>query len=122
MRTRNDRPPTIGAVYRHTVLAAGLALVFATNPAVADGDAVQGQAFALKTCSQCHVVTKTQPTRRPQIPGAPSFYKLAEDPEVTPFYLRAFFRTPHRRMPDIILKPNDRDDVIAYIMSLRAKK
>ena len=86
------------------------------------GDAQRGFELALKVCEECHVVADGKNRPKPTVAGAPSFFKLAKNPEVTPFYLRSFFRTPHRRMPDFILKPGEQDDLIAYIMSLRAKR
>jgi hypothetical protein len=54
--------------------------------------------------------------------GAPSFFEIAKQRRVTAFYLRAFFRTPHKNMPDLILPRGERDDVIAYILSLKSKQ
>ena len=36
--------------------------------------------------------------------------------------LNAFFVTPHAPMPNLIIAPEDRQSVIAYIMSLRRQK
>jgi len=33
--------------------------------------------------------------------------------------LRAFFQTPHPKMPNLILTPEQSDDVIAFLLSLR---
>jgi hypothetical protein len=33
-----------------------------------------------------------------------------------------WFQSPHPNMPNLILDPRDRDDVIAHIVSLRDKK
>ena len=30
-----------------------------------------------------------------------------------------FLQTPHATMPDLVLSPSDRSDLIAYILSLR---
>jgi hypothetical protein len=35
--------------------------------------------------------------------------------------LHAFFSTPHPKMPNFILPPNEEADVIAYILSLRGR-
>ena len=36
--------------------------------------------------------------------------------------LIVWFQSPHPNMPNLILEPGDRDDVIAYIVSLRDSK
>ena len=36
--------------------------------------------------------------------------------------LTVWFQSPHSNMPNLILEPSDRDDVIAYILSLRDTK
>jgi hypothetical protein len=41
---------------------------------------------------------------------------------VTETSLRVFLRTPHTRMPDFILSRAETDDVISYILSLRAPR
>ena len=33
--------------------------------------------------------------------------------------LSVWLRTPHKSMPDLIIEPEDRNNVIAYIVSLR---
>jgi hypothetical protein len=40
-------------------------------------------------------------------------------PSITAEALDVFLQTPHATMPDLILSPADRSDVIAYILSLR---
>ncbi len=80
------------------------------------GDRVAGKAFALSFCVECHFVADEQV----QFPSfdAPPFLEIAAEPSVTELSLRVFLRTPHNRMPDIILTPTQTDDVIAYILSL----
>jgi hypothetical protein len=78
--------------------------------------------LALKVCEECHIVADGRRRPKPPAPGAPSFFELAKLPRVTGFYLRAWFRTPHRNMPDLILPRGERDDVIAYILSLKPQK
>jgi hypothetical protein len=41
---------------------------------------------------------------------------------MTPRALVVWLTTSHPNMPDIILAPDDMDNVVAYIMSLRTKK
>ena len=128
MRTAIGTPSMVGNRVLAHIAALACLVSFALGAGAAtaaetiEGDAAKGRDFALENCARCHIVAKQQQPPTPPVPTAPSFLKLATDPEVTPFYLRAFFRTPHRNMPDIILKTDERDDVIAYILSLRPKK
>jgi hypothetical protein len=41
---------------------------------------------------------------------------------MTPRALVVWMSTSHPNMPDLIIPPDDMDNVIAYIMSLRTKK
>ncbi len=84
----------------------------------AEGDPAAGQAYALETCAQCHNVT----ARRFRILGtfgAPDFYAVANAKTTTGTGLTVFLTTPHARMPNLIIAPEDRRNVIAYILSLR---
>jgi cytochrome c len=86
------------------------------------GDAQRGFQLALKVCEDCHIVADGRRRPKPPAVGAPSFFELAKERRVTAFYLRAFFRTPHKNMPDLMLPRSERDDVIAYILSLKPQK
>jgi mono/diheme cytochrome c family protein len=85
-----------------------------TGPASADN--ARGLALTRGWCAECHAVTKDN--RSPN-PNAPSFSDLAAQGSTTELSLRAFLRTPHPTMPDIIIKPADADDIIGYILSLQ---
>jgi hypothetical protein len=50
---------------------------------------------------------------------APPFPMLATSPGMTTIALTAALLTSHRLMPNIILEPDERRDVIAYILSLK---
>jgi len=91
----------------------------ASAPALAQqvGNVDSGRAIARKWCGSCHLVGN-----EPQggaTDAAPPFAALAAEPSTTEFRLRAFFMTPHQRMPDIRLSRDETDDIIAYILSLR---
>ena len=108
--------------------ALSLALQFAIallagGPAVAvedwPGSPQAGEMLALGWCARCHLVAEGQETT-PML-GAPAFIEVAETPGVTEFWLRAFLVTPHELMPNFILTPEETDDIVAYILSLKAK-
>jgi hypothetical protein len=54
--------------------------------------------------------------------AAPTFRAIANTPGMTALALTVFLRTPHRNMPNLIISDSDRDNVIAYILSLRDKR
>ena len=48
-----------------------------------------------------------------------AFRDVADTPGMTRTALRAFLLTSHPKMPNLILTPEQMDDVTAYILSLR---
>ena len=76
-----------------------------------------GREIAQTICAACHVVAKGQLV----LPNseAPPFPTLAATPGMTSIALTAALLTSHRLMPNIVLQPNERRDVIAYILSLK---
>jgi mono/diheme cytochrome c family protein len=98
------------------VLAATATLV--THPLHAqEGDVSRGAEIARDVCSACHAVsTRSAMSRNAE---APPFWKLASTPGMTSIALSAALMTSHRSMPNIILEPEQRRDVIAYILSLK---
>lgn len=81
------------------------------------GDPAAGFALAARVCAACHIVSPSQ-ANDPAV-GAPSFPEVAADPAATALGLGVFLRSPHERMPDLILSDQEIDDVIAYILSLK---
>ena len=76
------------------------------------GDRDAGERLAALNCAQCHRAIDT-------LAGAPAFSTIANMPSTTADALNVFLLTPHAAMPDLILSPGDRSDLIAYILSLR---
>jgi mono/diheme cytochrome c family protein len=81
------------------------------------GDAANGRNIATTVCGACHMVGKGEFQAPPG--GAPAFSRIAATPGMTSIALSAILLTSHRDMPNIILPPDDRRDVIAYILSLK---
>ncbi len=100
----------------------GLALfvsAIAILPALAqEGDARAGLAVAQNTCAACHAIRGGQQSANA---NAPSFEKIAGVPGMTAIALQASLQTSHRSMPNLILSTEDRRNVAAYILSLKAK-
>lgn len=102
---------------------AAAALVLAVVPigSVAkaqDGDAVRGATVALQVCAACHAVRRGDASTYPQ---APPFTVIAETKGMSPTALAVALLSPHRAMPNIMLDPQERADVIAYILTLKRR-
>jgi mono/diheme cytochrome c family protein len=81
------------------------------------GNVGHGRQIAQTICVACHIVARDQ-TVSPNS-EAPPFPKIAATPVMTSIALTAALLTSHRLMPNIILEPDERRDVIAYILSLK---
>lgn len=82
------------------------------------GDPKFGLEYARAHCAQCHEV-ESHKNIVPQL-EAPSFPELANTPDLTEHTLLVALQTAHKSIPDFKLKDEDRANVVAYIMSLRA--
>lgn len=96
-----------------------IALALATAPGEAQeiGNASRGLALAQQLCTECHAVQKEQ-NQSPN-EDAPRFHVIASMPGMTAMALSAALNTSHRSMPNVILQPDERADIIAYILSLK---
>lgn len=84
-------------------------------PLPSDGVAA-GHRLAEAWCRDCHAIeANTVGTRG----GPPDFTDIANRPSTTALSLKVFFKTSHRRMPNLIITPEQADDLSAYILSLR---
>ena len=79
----------------------------------------KGLEFARTHCAMCHAVEAGN--RRSVNPAAPAFSAIAASPGMSEAALHAALQSPHRFMPDILLTPADRANVVAYIISLKAE-
>ena len=103
-------------VKRGAALAAALVATVAGAHAQ-DGDVAAGHAFARNACKPCHAVEAEQQVPRRIVIG-PAFRDVANSPGMTASAMRVFLRTSHPKMPNLILTPDETEDVIAYILSL----
>jgi len=105
---------------KHSI-GAGLSFVVSAIvvvPALAQqGDARAGLTLAQGTCAACHAVGRGQQSTNA---NAPAFDKIANVPGMTAIALQASLQTSHRSMPNLILSTEDRRNVAAYILSLKA--
>jgi mono/diheme cytochrome c family protein len=106
---------------KRTAICIGLA-AFVSTAAVpvtgASGDPVTGQDLADKWCAECHGIRAGRLS--PNL-AAPTFPELAAEPSITEYSLRAFLRSPHETMPHIIFTPDQMDDIVGYIISLKPR-
>jgi hypothetical protein len=101
---------------RAATLACALAAT-GFSAAAQEGDIATGHTFAREAFKMCHVVEPEE-----EAPGtldiAPAFRAIAP-PRMTATALRVFLTSSPPKMPNLILKPGQAADVIAYILSLR---
>ena len=100
------------------MLVLSLGALYATHASAQEvGSAERGRAYAQRVCAECHAVLPSE--RVSPNPRVATFKAIANTPGMTPTALAVWFQTSHPTMPNFILAPDDRDDVIAYIVSLR---
>ena len=107
---------------KRRAIGAGLAVAISMAMAALNGasaDAVAGQELAEKWCAECHGVRAGR--LGPNL-SAPTFPELAAEPSITEYSLRALLRAPHETMPQITFTPDQLDDIVGYIMSLKLSR
>ncbi len=81
------------------------------------GDSAKGRAYAREHCAMCHGI-EADDLMSPR-PGLATFETIANTPGMTGTAIAVWLRTPHDKMPDFIIPTEDRNNLIAYIVSLR---
>ena len=76
-----------------------------------------GRRLAINWCSGCHLVEPASDSKG----WLADFAAIAKMPSTTALSLKVFFRTSHKNMPNFILQPEEADDIVAYILSLKRK-
>jgi mono/diheme cytochrome c family protein len=102
-------------------MVAGTLAATTLSAAAQEGDPARGRAFAREACKLCHVVEPEEKSPR-MLAIAPAFRDIANSPGMTATALRVFLTSSHPKMPNLILKPSQTADVIAYIISLRDRR
>lgn len=102
--------------------ASGIALTLMVVPAAAAelGDILRGRAFAEAVCSDCHGVSPAA-TISPRSEATP-FSVVSRTPGFNEQSLAVFLQTSHASMPNLVITGQNRDDLIAYIVSLRGTR
>ena len=90
------------------------------------GDPGKGHALAEHWCSECHRVSPTDPSGAraghvlPPPVEAPDFAAVANRPDTDRAYLERFTGELHLPMPIYRLSDSERQDIVAYILTLRS--
>lgn len=84
------------------------------------GKSDAGLAYARAHCGECHGVEPDAADFSPNI-DAPDFSVVANTPGMTERAIAVWLQTSHPTMPNLMLPDEARDDLVAYIMSLKAK-
>ena len=111
-RVGNSQAMRHSTVRSHIAIGALLGCCIAGNAVAAS----RGEGLAQQWCSQCHAVSPGQQSPNPK---APTFSAIAAEPSATDYSLRVFLRTTHATMPNFKIDPDDIDDLVAYIRSLK---
>ena len=81
------------------------------------GNPQGGAELARDVCTQCHAV-RDRELVSPN-PRSPTFYEIANTPGMTAAALTVTLTTPHAGMPMFVFTPEQRQDIIGYILSLK---
>ena len=90
----------------------------ASSATLSQDSAATGHRLAGAWCTECHAVEAT-PT--PKANAAPDFAEIANRPSTTELSLKVFLRTNHPSMPNIVIAPEQADDLVNYILGLKRK-
>ena len=94
-----------------------LILALLPLPAAAQQGPGVGGALAVRWCMACHVIEREPP--RAIADGVPSFPAIAAKSSTTAESLDRYLSSGHTRMPDFSLSRDERNALVAYILSLR---
>jgi mono/diheme cytochrome c family protein len=97
-----------------------LVIMFATSAmaeAQEPGNVIRGEAYARQRCAECHAIDRQ--TEYSPVRAAPRFERLANTPGMTGMALTAWLYSSHKTMPNLIVRDENLDDLVAYIRSLK---
>lgn len=88
----------------------------ASGAAIDADSATAGRKLADAWCKTCHTIDASGARTEN---GAPDFGAVANMPSTTELSLRVFLQSNHRNMPNLMLTPEQRGDIVNYILSLK---
>lgn len=81
------------------------------------GDATHGHELSGRLCADCHAIERgAEPSPRSK---PPTFVQIAATPGMTGIALSAWLHSSHGKMPMVQLDARTREDISAYILSLK---
>lgn len=95
-------------------------LALASADAATLGTPKAGRAYAQTHCVSCHSIVPSGNTS--PVNAATPFQMIADAGGMTRTALFVFFRSPHPTMPNLVIRGDDADNIIAYILSLKTAK
>lgn len=114
MRSLVARSLFVGALV--AALSAGAFSARADTVPPGTGDGSVGHRLASEWCRGCHAI---EPSAVNTAKPAPDFVAVANLPATTELSLKVFLRSNHKSMPNFIIRANDINDIVAYILSLK---
>jgi cytochrome c len=110
-------------VWVHTTLAVIMALVAlffirlhdANGATLPPSSVGAGHRLAEAWCKDCHAVEAGPAVAK----TAPGFTAIANQPSTTELSLKVFLKTSHPSMPNLVIAPDEADDLVNYILSLK---
>jgi cytochrome c len=75
-----------------------------------------GHRLAEAWCKDCHAIEAATAGARGR---GPDFVAIANRTSTTALSLKVFLKTSHHRMPNLIIAPDQADDLASYILSLK---
>jgi cytochrome c len=92
-------------------------LHYAGGAAAPSDSAAAGHRLAEAWCKTCHAIETT--TSGGAASGAPDFAAIANQPSTTALSLKVFLQSNHPTMPNLVLTPDQSDDLVSYVLSLK---
>ncbi len=86
------------------------------NAGGASTDSAAGHRLADAWCKDCHSI---EAATAGASSGPPDFTVIANRRATTALSLKVFLQTSHPTMPNIMLKPDESDSLVNYILSLK---
>jgi mono/diheme cytochrome c family protein len=83
---------------------------------LSEDSAAEGHRLAAAWCKECHAI-EARPAGNAT--AAPDFADIASRPSTTALSLKVFLRTNHPTMPNIVIAPDQADDLANYILGLK---
>ena len=93
--------------------------IFIAGCATDSNQPLSGQQLAQSMCTQCHVIERRSPDELPrarQTGAPPDFSTVANEPNTNADSLRQFLKLPHGAMNNILLREEDIDKVVEFIL------